>query len=311
MLLRLNTVLSWRTNFLILIITLAVNLSSCTTHIDSNQTQPTLKQNILPVKDGQLAYYRFGHGSAMVFITGYGATLSEWNNTFLYTLAKSHELIVFDNRGVGNSHFSTNRYNVRDLISDTAQLITKLRLNKPTVLGWSMGGMVAQELAIQHPALVGKLVLMNTKIGGNTAIPTAPDVEKKLTDKSGTQEEKFNRIMSILFPASDVNNMSKIFVENMFKPEGKPEPSVLSSVLQKQKALLKNWRTANNIPQKLRRLAVPTLILTGSEDVIIPPQNAIILANTIPRSRLIIINNGGHAMMYQYPTLITGAIDQT
>ncbi len=115
--------------------------------------------------------------------------------------------------------------------------------------------------------------------------------------------------MHILFPATDVDNMSKDFVANMFKPEGKPEPSVLPSVLQKQKALLNNWQTANDIPHKLRRLTMPTLILSGGEDVIIPPQNAVILADTIPGSRLTIIKNGGHAMMYQYPTMIAEAID--
>jgi len=304
-----NTI-KYISSVLILTITLAFNLySNAATPAYSNQS--TLKQYILPVQHGQLAYYRFGHGSPMVLITGYGATLSEWNNTFLYTLAKSHEIIVFDNRGVGNSIFSTNSYNIRDLSNDTAQLITKLHLNKPTIVGWSMGGMVAQELAIQNPTLIGKLVLMNTKMGGNSAIPTASDIEEKLTDKSGTHEEKFNRVMHILFPMTDVDDMSKDFVANMFKPGGKPEPSVIPSVLLKQKTLLKNWQTANDIPQKLRQLNVPTLILSGSEDVIIPPQNAVILADTIPGSQLVIIKNGGHAMMYQYPKIIAEDIDKS
>ena len=268
-----------------------------------------LQQQIMPIEDGQLAYYRFGHGSPIVLITGYGATMSEWNTTFLQTLAKSHEVIVFDNRGVGDSHFSSTSYTMDDLSNDTTMLITGLHLQKPTVLGWSMGGMIAITLVIKHPELVGKLILMGSKIGGSTAIPTPATVAKQLTDTSGTQKERFNRVMRILFPEDAVPAMSKSFATEMFKPTGTSEAPVSGDVLQKQDLVRKDWETANDIPQQLQQLHIPTMILTGTRDAIVVPKNARILSEAIPNAELIEIQNGGHAMMYQYPVQIANLIN--
>jgi pimeloyl-ACP methyl ester carboxylesterase len=285
--------------FRILILSAVIILAACTP-----------QQKILPVKDGQLAYYRFGQGSPIVLITGYAATISEWNKTFLQTLARNHEVIVFDNRNVGDSHFTASSYRMNDLVNDANQLITQLNLQKPTVLGWSMGGMVAQQLAIQHPASVGKLVLMSTAIGGDSAIPVSPAVMEKLNSTTGTPAEKFQRALSVLFPAPVVPEMARIFVPNMFIPSGQPEVPPPADVVRKQKLILEDWAKANTVPHELRRLQIPTLILAGTEDAIVSPKNAQILARAIPHAKLVEINGGGHAMMYQYPIKLAQIVNE-
>jgi pimeloyl-ACP methyl ester carboxylesterase len=150
---------------------------------------------------------------------------------------------------------------------------------------------------------------MGSKIGGNTAVPTPKAVEKKLTDTSGTHKEKFNRVMHILFPEDAVPAMSKSFEADMFKPTGSPEAPASEDVLQEQDLVRKAWETANNVPQQLQQLHIPTMILTGTRDAIVVPKNARILSEAIPGAELIEIQNGGHAMMYQYPVQIANLIN--
>jgi pimeloyl-ACP methyl ester carboxylesterase len=125
--------------------------------------------------------------------------MAEWNAYFLSDLAKHHEVVVFDNRGIGQSQMHGTRYSVRDLASDTAALIRALHLKNATVLGWSMGGIVAQQLAIDEPSLISKLILLSSMPPGPGAALPPTDVDQAL---SGSGSEHFDRVMEVLFPVS-------------------------------------------------------------------------------------------------------------
>lgn len=119
------------------------------------------------VGDIEIAYKVFGKGEPIVLIHGYGGSMDVWDPQLLEVLAENHTVIVFNNRGVGNTTVGLKQYSIEHLSDDTAGLLDALGINKSNVLGWSMGGMVAQELALNHPNKVNNLILYASTCGGN------------------------------------------------------------------------------------------------------------------------------------------------
>ena len=166
-------------------IILLLLLSGCSIyHQTVNQHSVThlknIQQQYAPIKNGQIEYYRFGQGSPIVLIPGYVTDISSWNKNFLNVLAQKHDLIIFNNRNVARSVIHSDQYESADLAEDTYQLIQKLKLKDPTILGISMGGMIAQQVAVMHPSSISHLILINTAIAGKQAIHPDPAVEKMM-----------------------------------------------------------------------------------------------------------------------------------
>jgi pimeloyl-ACP methyl ester carboxylesterase len=265
-----------------------------------------LHEHVALTANGPIGYYRFGRGSPLVLITGYRAALSEWNTYFLAELAKKHEVIVFDNRGIGRSASDIANYRVDDLARDTSALIKALGFDSVSVLGWSMGGIIAQRLALDDPPLVNHLVLLSSQPPGRAAIPVPSRVEEIL---SGGERSSFNGIMGVLFPTSIVQRAEHCFVGDMFKPQDYQSSKISPAVTAAQERVLQDWRSDEKSFERLRNLEVRTLVVTGTEDAVLDQRNSVILSETIPHANLVKIKSGGHAMMYQYPKLLVHQID--
>lgn len=257
-----------------------------------------LREQTLETPAGRIAYYRFGSGTPLVLITGYRATLEEWNASFLAELAKSHEVIVFDNRGVGRSSTGDANFDIQDMANDAAALIRGLGLRQVTVVGWSMGGMVAQQLAFEHPRWLERLVLLSTQAPGPHGIPVSPTVADIL---SGRSKSSFAAVMGVLFPASAVPEAMRCFVADMFKPADYEKSPFPQSVTAAQGNILTAWRADAAAYDKLGSITIPTQVIAGSADEVLSPANAEVLARAIPHARLLEIRGAGHAAMYQYP----------
>jgi pimeloyl-ACP methyl ester carboxylesterase len=266
-----------------------------------------LHEQIAHTANGTVGYYRFGHGSPIVLITGYRASMAEWNAYFLGELAKTHDVIIFDNRGIGQSKANGKDYRVEDLARDTAALIRTLNLNKPTVVGWSMGGIVAQQLALDEPALVGRLVLMSSMPAGSRAAPPPPRVERIL---SGEGKGHFENVMEVLFPRSIDQQAKQCFIGDMFAPRDYAAPKIPEAVTQAQDEILRRWKQDENAFDRSQRISVPTLVLTGTDDKVLLPRNSLVLSQSLPHATLVEVEAGGHAMMYQYPGQLARRIDE-
>ncbi|MCA6112685.1 alpha/beta fold hydrolase [Bradyrhizobium cenepequi] len=265
-----------------------------------------LHEQVALTANGPIGYYRFGQGSPLVLITGYRAALSEWSAYFLTELAKKHEVIVFDNRGIGRSASDIASYRVDDLARDTLALIKALNFDSVSVLGWSMGGMIAQRLVLDNPGLVKHLVLLSSQPPGRAGIPVPSHVEEIL---SGSEHGSFKRIMGVLFPASVEQLAERCFVGDMFKPQDYQSSKVSPAVTAAQERVLQDWQSDEQSFERLRQLEVQTLVLTGTEDMVLDQRNSVILSETIPHANLVKTLSGGHAMMYQYPKLLAHEID--
>ena len=110
------------------------------------------------VDGAQIAYRRIGKGRPLVVLNGFAATSADWDPSFIDRLASSNQLILFDNRGIGRSKDNGQPFDIAKLADDAARVIEMLGIERTSLLGWSMGGFIAQTLALQHPARVNKLI---------------------------------------------------------------------------------------------------------------------------------------------------------
>jgi pimeloyl-ACP methyl ester carboxylesterase len=264
------------------------------------------REQIANTPRGPLAYYRFGHGSPLLLVTGYRATVSEWDAAFLAELAKHHDVIVFDNRGIGRSMPDASNFTIDDMASDTAALIDSLALKHATVVGWSMGGSIVQQLAIDKPQAIGKMVLMSALAPGRAGSPVPADVMAKLAGSPGVT---FNDIMAVLFPAPSVQDAERCFAKDMFKPSGYHSSAISNAVTDGQSASLKEWETDDAAADALRSVRIDTLVLSGTDDAVVAKENALALTHLLPHAHLLLVEHAGHAMMYQYPVALARAID--
>jgi pimeloyl-ACP methyl ester carboxylesterase len=267
--------------------------------------QPGLARRYVVTPSGTIAYYRFGQGSPIVLVTGYRATMSNWNAYFLGELAQRHEVIVLDNRGIGDSVSDTTRYGMADLARDTLTLIQTLKLRDVTLLGWSMGGMVAQTLLMQHPDRIRDAVLMNTAPPGWKGDNVPPEVMRVL---SGSPSTTFGQVMSMLFPPNAVQQAEQCFRSDMFKPGDYGSVGIPARVTQQQDALLSAWTADKRAFGRLRDIGVPTLVLSAQNDAVLAPANGAVLNEAIPGSSFVEASDAGHAMMYQYPRALAQRI---
>jgi pimeloyl-ACP methyl ester carboxylesterase len=280
--------------------------AACVAPSASSSIYADHREQIADTSRGPLAYCRFGHGNPLLLVTGYRATMSEWDAAFLAELAKRHDVIVFDNRGIGRSMPDASSFTIEDMASDTAALINTLALKHATVVGWSMGGSIVQQLAIDKPQAIGKMVLMSALAPGPTGVPVPADVMAKLAGKPGVT---FNDIMAVLFPASSVKDAERCFSKDMFKPSDYRSPAISSAVTEGQSASLKAWETDDKAADALRSVRTDTLVLSGTDDAVVARENATALTRLLPHAHLLLVKHAGHAMMYQYPVAVARVID--
>ncbi|MDR7006189.1 alpha/beta fold hydrolase [Paraburkholderia strydomiana] len=281
--------------------------NTCPVLADRPDRNPTIHEQIAHTARGDIAYYRFGKGSPIVLQTGYRATLSEWNAAFLASLARQHEVIVFDNRGIGRSEPDASASTAKGMADDLDALIGTLKLRDVTVVGWSMGGAVAAQLALDYPANVQRIVLMSAPAPGRLGVPVAPDVMATLSGAPGTT---FDDVMKLLFPASAVKAASKCFRQNMFVPADYGNPPVPAAVTAGQSALLAAWEKDNAAADALPKLRIDTLVLSGANDQVLHEQNGEAIAKAIPRAEFLDVKGAGHAMMFQYPNALAAAVNR-
>jgi pimeloyl-ACP methyl ester carboxylesterase len=145
---------------------------------------------------GSVGYREVGRGSPLLLITGLGASTDDWAPSFVDALAADHRVVIFDNAGIGRTSALGDHLTITAMANQTSDLISSLRLDRPAVLGWSLGGMVAQALAVVHPSQVSRLILAATQPGTGKALPVPPAAAKAVNSSNPA------RTLSVLFPAN-------------------------------------------------------------------------------------------------------------
>ncbi len=254
--------------------------------------------------DGRrFAWRTLGAGAPLLLINGYAASSADWDPTLLEALGGSLQLICPDNRGMGKSELGdASQLSIESMAVDLEGLLDTLGIERLAVAGWSMGSYIAQSLATRAPARVSALVLLAGAPPGPTAISGEPRVWQQLIDHSGTPREQATRLISLLFPPDVAPQIDREFGELVAAARAQLSATALDA---QARALLAWHAQAQPLPASD---SPPVLAICGSEDVVIPPQNAQALAARWPNTRVERIAGGGHAFMAQQPELVARLI---
>jgi pimeloyl-ACP methyl ester carboxylesterase len=264
------------------------------------------------VGDINIAYKRFGQGKPILFISGTSQTKDAWEPTVLSELvANNHTVIVFDNRGIGETTVGTKPFSIEQFANDTAGLLDALQIEKTDVLGASLGSFIAQELTLNYPQKVDRLILHATYCGGNEAIYASGQAAERAMILSSaevlqnmTAEEQAMVLAQIMFPPEWLEQHPEILNTVI---QLAPSRSATPDIIQQQGLASGTWKGSCD---RLVNITQPTLLIVGDQDVLLPAANAVMMAQRIPNSWLVIIQGTGHGMAWQVPNEFS-AIVQT
>src|SRR4030042_4937752 len=231
------------------------------------------------VNDIEIYYELHGQGEPLVLIMGLRRNIEWWYHQ-IPTLSKHFKVLAFDNRGAGRSGKPKMDCSIRLFADDTAGLIESLGMKKAHIFGLSMGGYIAQELAINYPHIVKSLILACTGPGGERAVLMSPERLKKFTANEGLSPEKIlQKDMDIYFSDKFISgHTEKIteFIEISLRYYQPPD-----AFMRQFAACLKH-----DTAKRLQSITVPMLIMSGDDDLLVPPENSRILKEFIPHAEL-------------------------
>jgi pimeloyl-ACP methyl ester carboxylesterase len=252
--------------------------------------------------ESQVGYRSVGHGRPLVLIMGLSGTMDAWPPSFVDALAAKRRVIVFDNEGIRRTTAGPAPLTISRMADGTASLMRALRLKRADVLGWSMGGMVAQSLARRHPQRVRRLVFCATAPGdGNATFPN-PDVLGDLTDSAA------GGVFTRLFPTS--TKAAERYIQQIVSYRN-ASPAAPAEVTQAQFGASAVWLSGGDPSgHRLGRLRVPTLVGAGGLDRVLPTPNQRYLAGRLPRGRLRLYEDSGHGFLFQHQRDFVRAVER-
>src|SRR5215203_3430352 len=264
------------------------------------------------VGDISIAYKRFGQGKPILFISGTSQTKDAWEPTLLLELAATnHTVIVFDNRGMGETTVGTKPFSIEQFANDTAGLLDALNIEKVDVFGISLGTFIAQELTLNYPQKLDRLILHAGYCGGNEAIYASGQAFESIMTLSSPQilrnmtaEQQAMILAQIMFPPQWLEEHPEILNSVI---QLAPVRSATPEIIQQQGLASGTWKGSCD---RLANITQPTLLIVGDQDLLIPAANSVMMAQRIPNSWLVIIQGTGHGMMLQVPNEFS-AIVQT
>jgi pimeloyl-ACP methyl ester carboxylesterase len=255
----------------------------------------------------RIAWYERGRGAPLAMLIGTGSTMAEWDPALLRLLARHHRLILFDYPGVGMSgrwHGSS----FDSLATATAGLMRAIGVPRAGVLGWSMGGFVAQRLAVDHPGRVSHLILAGTNPGGSRTVLGTPQAQAIDSEPHPSDAQ----ILHELYPP-DRQPEGRRFLRRLGTASRRGEiPDdfrVPTATTRRQVAAEDPWLRSNRNYRQLAGVAAPTLAAAGAADPVVPPVNLRRIAARIPDSRLRVFP-GAHAFLFQDRGPFTRAVDR-
>jgi pimeloyl-ACP methyl ester carboxylesterase len=252
-----------------------------------------MKKHVAHVNGVNIAYQVQGEGPPLVLVMGYRLNSTAWPTTFVEGLARRFRVITLDNRGTGQSDAPVEGYAIANMARDVAGLLDELEIDCTHILGYSMGGAIAQEFVRQFPQRVRGLVLCATLCGGPRATYMPPSVMRVVRNLDGlTPEEIARRMWKVTYSPEYIKKHRELAEEQMRREIAVPTPLHTADL---QFQALAEFDCAKALPN----IQSPTLVVTGDGDQMVPPENSKVIASLIPGAKLLIVPDCGHRVMWE------------
>jgi 3-oxoadipate enol-lactonase len=249
--------------------------------------------------DARIYWHEIGKGDPLVLIMGLGCSSTMWFR-LAPKLARTFRVIMFDNRGVGQTIAGSSLvYRVSDMANDVARVMDAAGVGAAHVLGFSMGGMIAQQFAIEHRARLRSLTLLATNCGNPYAVLPRWEVQKLLFDRRRETPEQSLRAMRPYVYATSTP-VERILEDDAIRIASFP----LRSAYDAQLYGLIYWTSYLQLP----RLRLPTLVMHGREDRLIPPENGRMITSRIPSAQLVELNDASHFAHTDQPDAVADTV---
>jgi len=253
------------------------------------------------VNEIEMNYELHGEGKPLVLIMGLTGSLEGWR-ALVPAFAREHRVLIFDNRGAGLTDKPAGPYSMPMMADDTASLMDALGIDDAHVYGISMGGMIAQELALRHPQKVKALVLGCTTPGGPNSHPQSQKTVAALASiGSVSMEEGLETMLRWLFTEEFVAAHRQQLRETTLNAFDLRTPR--QAFLGQMGAI-----AAHNTYDRLPQIRAPTLVIAGGDDELVPSANSPILAERIPGAELVMYPKARHGYLYEVAGEATAAV---
>lgn len=267
--------------------------------IHTHQTAPT---RFVEANGIRFAYRRFGNaaGTPLVFNQHFTGTMDHWDPAVIDGLAKEREVILFNNAGVSSSSGEVPT-SIEGMAANAIAFIGALGPSKVDVLGFSIGGFVAQEIAGQAPDLVRKLILVGTGPRGGEGMATLTPEAQQIF--GATYEEPDHLWLAVHFTGSEASQAAgRDFLKRFRLRKENRDPEVNGKVAPAQLEALGKWGIRfGGAHDYLKSIRQAVLVVNGGNDVIVYSVNSFILQQHLPDAQLILYPDANHGSQYQYP----------
>jgi pimeloyl-ACP methyl ester carboxylesterase len=267
----------------------------------SHQTAPT---HFVEANGIRFAYRRFGKpdGVPLVFNQHFTGTMDHWDPAVTDGFARERGVILFNNAGVSSSSGEVPT-SFEQMGRNAVAFIKALGLQQVDVLGFSIGGFVAQEITLAEPKLVRRLILLGT--GPRSGVGMDGGTPEGNRIFGATYAEPDHLWLSVFFTPSQASQAAGRAFLKRFRLRAKDrDPEVNDKVAPAQRAAIAKWAAPRERPYDyLKAIQQPTLVVNGSNDVIIYTMNSFILQQNLPNAQLIIYPDSAHGSHHQYPEL--------
>lgn len=275
------------------------------------QTHQTAPTQFIEAAGINFAYRRFGKkgGVPVLFNVHFLGTMDHWDPLVTDGLAKDREVILFDNAGVGGTSGETPE-SIYQMARYAEAFVDALGLKQIDLLGFSMGGVIAQQFTLDRPDLVRKLILVGTGPRGGESMQ-GPTTEGKAIF-TGTYEKPEDVWLKVFFtPTEKSQAAGRKFLERFNLRQVDRDPVIKPTVGPAQRAALAAYsQITEDRYSDLEKIKQPTLVVNGSSDVIIYTINSYILQQKLPNATLVLFPDAGHGSLYQYPELFISYVNQ-
>jgi pimeloyl-ACP methyl ester carboxylesterase len=265
-------------------------------------THNTAPTQFVDVNGYKIAYRRFGKTGRhlpLVFFQHFTGTLDNWDPAVLDPLSQEREIIIFDNKGIARSEGEP-PHTIAEIAADAEAFIDKLGLTKIDLFGFSMGSFVAQQIALDKPTLVNRIILVGAGPRGGEDLETFSPEVWALFDKQYAQPDE---LLLDTFFASTASSQAagRLFLDRIRSRKDDRDIAISDKVVPAQLAAIAEWgKKRPGSFGYLNKITHPVLVVTGKKDIIFPTVNSYLLQQHLPDAQLLLYPDSNHGSLYQF-----------